>query len=315
MLIRDDPDLFATAAERSAERFGLDVFDIEKDYWLTEMLRAVSSAHRGQFLLKGGTSLSKGYGLIHRFSEDVDLLLVPQAADSDGSAVEDLLSAVEVTLAAVTGTEPHRADAEEGVATVTLVSYESVLGTPSGKEPLVRVDHGVPGGVLPSETRRLSAMIGDAFAADRANYEDLADVSVDVLQPARTLVEKLCIVSNLGERIAGGNQNVRSREVRHLYDIYCLLDGGSPAVRWLAEHGTASELYDDCARITERFYGTSPVRPPAGFSDSRIFVDDETLGVCERSYAKMLETFLYRTSFRPSLTDVADRVRAQAHLL
>lgn len=52
---------------------------IEKDYWVTEVLRAVAMTTAAHVVFKGGTSLSKSYGLIRRFSEDVDVLVVPQA--------------------------------------------------------------------------------------------------------------------------------------------------------------------------------------------------------------------------------------------
>jgi hypothetical protein len=54
---------------------------VEKDFWVTELLRAVVSEADGAgavAVFKGGTSLSKGYRLIERFSEDVGILLVPR---------------------------------------------------------------------------------------------------------------------------------------------------------------------------------------------------------------------------------------------
>ena len=56
--------------------------------------------HYGQFLLKGGTSLSKGYGLIDRFSEDIDLLLLPGQSDRHDGAVERLLGDIGQTIEA-----------------------------------------------------------------------------------------------------------------------------------------------------------------------------------------------------------------------
>lgn len=48
----------------------------EKDWWVTAVLYAVFHTSVGEYLLfKGGTSLSKGYGIISRFSEDIDLAL------------------------------------------------------------------------------------------------------------------------------------------------------------------------------------------------------------------------------------------------
>lgn len=49
---------------------------IEKDYWIMHVLYGLKQ-QGFQFELKGGTSLSKGYGIIHRFSEDIDLHIKP----------------------------------------------------------------------------------------------------------------------------------------------------------------------------------------------------------------------------------------------
>ncbi len=49
---------------------------VEKDYWVMHALWGLTQQNY-QFELKGGTSLSKGYGLIYRFSEDIDIQLHP----------------------------------------------------------------------------------------------------------------------------------------------------------------------------------------------------------------------------------------------
>ena len=59
-----------------AEKRGLGVALVEKDYWVTHTLWALHA--RGfEVWFKGGTSLSKGFGLIQRFSEDLDLKIEP----------------------------------------------------------------------------------------------------------------------------------------------------------------------------------------------------------------------------------------------
>jgi predicted nucleotidyltransferase component of viral defense system len=59
---------------RAADHHGLSEQFIEKDYYITEILRIVSTRMGERVIFKGGTSLSKGWGLIRRFSEDIDLL-------------------------------------------------------------------------------------------------------------------------------------------------------------------------------------------------------------------------------------------------
>lgn len=49
---------------------------VEKDYWIMHCLWGLQ-AQGFQFELKGGTSLSKGFGIIHRFSEDIDIRIEP----------------------------------------------------------------------------------------------------------------------------------------------------------------------------------------------------------------------------------------------
>jgi hypothetical protein len=66
--------------EACATARGIPAADIEKDVWVVEALRSVfRPVDRATVVFKGGTSLSKAYGIIERFSEDVDLLVVPDA--------------------------------------------------------------------------------------------------------------------------------------------------------------------------------------------------------------------------------------------
>lgn len=72
---KDFPALLRIVGEEMAIEPAL----IEKDYWIMHVLYGLK--RQGfQFELKGGTSLSKGYGIIHRFSEDIDIHIKPPAA-------------------------------------------------------------------------------------------------------------------------------------------------------------------------------------------------------------------------------------------
>ena len=85
----DDRDAVAVLAEQVADRTGIPASHIEKDFWVTEVLRgaaAVATASNLEIVFKGGTSLSKAFGLIERFSEDVDLLVVIPGSLGTGAA-------------------------------------------------------------------------------------------------------------------------------------------------------------------------------------------------------------------------------------
>ncbi len=70
----DDFAAFITAA--AAENQLPEVF-VEKDYWITEILRVIATTLPDRAIFKGGTSLSKGWALLDRFSEDIDLFVDP----------------------------------------------------------------------------------------------------------------------------------------------------------------------------------------------------------------------------------------------
>ena len=64
--------------ESIAYKVGLPAQVIEKDFWVTVILQAVFALPISRhFVFKGGTSLSKGWKLIERFSEDIDLAVNP----------------------------------------------------------------------------------------------------------------------------------------------------------------------------------------------------------------------------------------------
>lgn len=69
---KDYKDLIRTVADEK----GIAPDLVEKDYWIMHCLYGLTK--QGYlFELKGGTSLSKGFGIIHRFSEDIDIRIEP----------------------------------------------------------------------------------------------------------------------------------------------------------------------------------------------------------------------------------------------
>lgn len=71
---RDFLDLINVIAEEKS----IEPFLVEKDYWIMHVLYGLRK-QSFDFELKGGTSLSKGYGIISRFSEDIDIVINPPA--------------------------------------------------------------------------------------------------------------------------------------------------------------------------------------------------------------------------------------------
>lgn len=75
--IKNTPeDRIAILQQAERAHTGVTLFAVEKDWWVTATLYALSRCACAPYLsFKGGTSLSKGFGLIERFSEDIDIAL------------------------------------------------------------------------------------------------------------------------------------------------------------------------------------------------------------------------------------------------
>ena len=76
--IHNDPEFKELLSIVSSIK-GIDVTLVEKDYWIMHTLYSLQQQGI-EFELKGGTSLSKGYGLIHRFSEDIEFIFAQTLA-------------------------------------------------------------------------------------------------------------------------------------------------------------------------------------------------------------------------------------------
>src|SRR6266508_3071655 len=76
-LFRDRSD-FEDTIDAAGDRLRINSAIVEKDYWVSQVLRALAQEFPEDFVFKGGTSLSKGYCIIQRFSEDIDILILPR---------------------------------------------------------------------------------------------------------------------------------------------------------------------------------------------------------------------------------------------
>lgn len=77
MNLHNDKDLFSNAIQVTSNELGMASEFVEKDYWICQILQRLSRHPQNERIVwKGGTSLSKAYGLIKRFSSDVDFAVL-----------------------------------------------------------------------------------------------------------------------------------------------------------------------------------------------------------------------------------------------
>jgi hypothetical protein len=213
---------------------GIEPALIEKDYWIMQSLYGLQQLGLA-FELKGGTSLSKGYGLIDRFSEDIDIRIEPPAdppvmsgrnhdkpAHVEGrKAFYDRLAQTIVidgiiTVERDTDFDDTRQYRSGGIR----LAYASKNGSAEGLKEGILLEVGFDD-VAPNETRDISSWAYD-YAAGRVEILDNRARGVACYHPGHTLVEKLQAISTkFRQQQATGV--FPANFMRHYYDVYCLL--------------------------------------------------------------------------------------------
>jgi Nucleotidyl transferase AbiEii toxin, Type IV TA system len=270
---RDRLDLFLA----TANRLGAPVGNIEKDFWVCWTLDALYHRlpHGGpRLLFKGGTSLSKAFGLIERFSEDIDVTVSRDDLDQAASVEElETLSNKKrrAKLDAIRGacrayiTGPLRdslailvADVTSGVGRIEideadrdgqtlLVHYPEVEPRDGAYvRPVVRIESGAKSARDPNQ----AAVIRPYVAAD-VDGLDLSVPEVTTIEAARTFWDKVVIAHGLRRWYdrRGVLRQEGERISRHYYDLHCL--AASAPGRYAM---TNSALGRDCVRHARMFF-------------------------------------------------------------
>ena len=210
IFIHQDPDL-RDLLTIVGEAIGIDRALVEKDYWVTHTLWALQSSGLDVWF-KGGTSLSKGFGLIHRFSEDLDLRIEPGTASGVSpigswsstnrgpirerrSFFESLGSSVNLPSATII-LETESIDKRSRGARYR-VEYPGLFLDDLGPEirPFVLLEVGAAR-VEPCVTRTLSSFVHN-WLQERRRLESFIDnrPRTRCVHPLVTLVEKLDAIS------------------------------------------------------------------------------------------------------------------------
>lgn len=241
---------------------------VEKDFWICVVLQTLARAPGPRWVFKGGTSLSKVYRLIDRFSEDVDLTLVrdsepalpdPQEAGLSSRARARRVDAWvawgartvrEVVVPAVSAGLNDAGCGEPvdivGDGDVWRVVYPACVeaDTTAYVAPSVQLEFGCRGAVEPAATHRIGTAI------TQATGDDSVDVVVDVpvLAVERTFFEKLTAVHGFWHRAHPQEDRVprlpSARLARHWYDLHAMWRHPATRARVLANRDLLGEVVD-----------------------------------------------------------------------
>lgn len=291
-----------------ADKIGLPAAAVEKDWWVVRTLEIVFKTEIGAHtVFKGGTSLSKAWKLIDRFSEDIDLALDRKFLGFDkemtGSQVAKLrkhsfkfisekffptlqkafhdagFTEVEIKLRA---TESPDQD-----PLILELHYPQVADKTSYIAPRVLVEIGSRSLIEPFSSKTTSSFVGEHFHdkpfADKA-------ITIPTVNPERTFLEKIFL---LHEEFQKPSEKMKvDRLSRHLYDIEKMIDTEFEK-KALAD----KDLYE---HIVEHRKTITPLRGInyANHAPGKInFIPPtEITGAWEKDYKQMQESMIYTES-------------------
>ena len=218
-MLHNDRELFEQLILRTSESLGIKAEIIEKDYYVTLFLKELVSVSP-DIIFKGGTSLSKCYHLIDRFSEDIDLNIETETKPSESrrkhlkSSIVSVIDKLGFTL-----TNPENIKSRRDYNRY-IIDYPSVLGASYLKEMLI-VETAVYQRAYPTVRKTAGSLIYDFLSAngfdDFIRQYSLESFELNVQSAERTMIDKLYALADY--YLAG----TTAEHSRHIYDIYKLL--------------------------------------------------------------------------------------------
>ncbi len=217
------------------EETGIAAGLVEKDYWIMHVLYGLK-LQGFQFELKGGTSLSKGYGIIDRFSEDIDIHIKPdeefginenpnnakpknvEARKAFYNSLAETISISGITsVERDTNFDDERAYRSAGIR----LYYDNAVDKIAVLKDGILLEAGFDS-VTPNREITISS-----WAYERAGQSNIAVIdnrAVDIAcyHPGYTLVEKLQTIATKYRQEREGKGD-RPNFMRQYYDVYCLL--------------------------------------------------------------------------------------------
>lgn len=224
MKLHNDKKLFADTIRAASQHLNIIPIYIEKDYWITLVLSELAkSKYAESIVFKGGTSLSKGYDLINRFSEDVDIAIIDESIKS-GNEVKVLIRAVEKVMTKELTEKFVEAVSSKGSRfRKSVFEYTSFDTRNSSNKLIVEVNSFAnPYPFKKLKIESFTAQFLDQTGnSDYIEKYDLQPFKINVLAKQQTLLEKLVslIRFSFDENLT---QSIASK-IRHFYDLYFLL--------------------------------------------------------------------------------------------
>lgn len=219
--------LFIDSIKITSQQMNIPEIYIEKDYWVTFALHTVFNNPLGkETIFKGGTALSKCFGLIDRFSEDIDLVVLRKEREANNQLIKKIRTISKLISAVLPEIEFSGITQKRGMNRKTAHTYTKLLQGEYGQvRDMIVVEATWLGSSEPYTTQKVSSLIFEMML--RNNQQKIAEVNgllpfaVQVLEPKRTLCEK--IMSLVRFSYTENPIEDLKNKVRHTYDLHQLL--------------------------------------------------------------------------------------------
>ena len=200
MYLHKDREMFKDMVEQTAEQSGRTPIVVEKDYYVTLILKLLSE-QLDLCVFKGGTSLSKGYHVINRFSEDIDITFKEHIGESRRKKLKNVVL--------------------KGISEELEMPYTSVFELEDERLPqYIKLETALGSYAFPTQSVEIHNYIGDYL--EKRNRINLAKqfsldrFSMNLQSLERTYIDKIFALCDYYM------QGKSKRYSRHLYDVYKL---------------------------------------------------------------------------------------------
>ena len=293
--------------------YNLSTIAIEKDWWISAILRALFALpYADNLSFKGGTSLSKCYNLIERFSEDIDIAVYREflgfggtlsksqindklrraacsflreklqfdvAKELENQGIKTNLFSVKVNITSISTTDPE----------IVEIHYQSLFPESNYLKPIVKLE--ISGRSMNEPLRKiaLQSFIDETYS-DKVFAEKPFEVNAVV--PERTFLEKICL---LHEEFAKPQELMRTERMsRHLYDLVRMCDAR------IAEKALSNkELYQNIVEHRRTFISLKGFDYDTLSPEKICIIPPESvIYQWQKDYETMQETMIYGESLR-----------------
>lgn len=309
-----------TVLKEVSSRLHLPVASIEKDFWVTEVLNLLFSLpYANKMVFKGGTSLSKVWGIIRRFSEDIDIAIDRSMFGMEGDAtkkqlkklrksssvfVRDVLSKDLECAAKASGLdkfleivpEPDgEGDSTYPEPRKIYIYYQSLFEKAPGSylRDEIQLEVGSRSLIEPSSYAKVSSFVSQEFP----NLTSIdSDVDIVAAAASKTFLEKAFLLHELFTTDGCRNAN---RKSRHLYDLHRMLESG------IAEKAIPDDALWETIRHHREIF--TSIRNVDYTPDVRtricLIPPKEVFDIWKEDYDTMVQNMIY-DDIKPTFSDI-----------